>query len=49
MQQGIAAILALGNLDFGDSPDDQAALLPTTTYHLPPTTYHVYSLLATDD
>lgn len=26
VQQGIAAILALGNLDFGDSPDDQAAL-----------------------
>ena len=30
VQQGIAAILALGNLDFGDSPDDQAALLPTS-------------------
>ena len=30
VQHGIAAILALGNLDFGDSPDDQAALLPTS-------------------
>ena len=52
MQQGIAAILALGNLDFGDSPDDQAALLPTS-YYSPGglTTCHLflYSLLATDD
>ena len=38
VQQGIAAILALGNLDFGDSPDDQAALLPTS-YWLLATSY----------
>ena len=26
VQQGVAAILCLGNLDFGDQPDDQAAI-----------------------
>ena len=44
MQHGIAAILALGNLDFGDSPDDQAALLPTA-YYLLATSYSYYYLL----
>ena len=32
VQQAIAAILALGNLCFGDAPDEQAALADHNTW-----------------